>query len=196
MQLAAGALVVAIAAPAGAQGYLKSPVFLAQPGIVTTNVISAPAGSTRESGFNVRFTTVIPTNTSYLNFVAGVQFQPNGVGDKQANQPGFYYGAILPVALVGRASQGFLSLSIDPLGVYSLGGGNEFPRRLYGHDFFLEGALVANIGSKMMASNSPWSGLGAYLLLDQQMTHVGSDKFNPVFLYGLTLQIAPWGKGK
>jgi hypothetical protein len=162
---------------------------------------------------------VVPTTTPWFNLVMGTQFQPNGLGGDKNNRPGFYYGAIIPVALIGTATQGWLSMSIDPLGVYGSGLGASARidentgallanNRDYGHDFFLEAAFVLNVGSKMMANMGPWSGLGVYFLIDQKITHTKvrvvdatgatvseeTDRFNPVLLYGVTIPIAPWGR--
>jgi hypothetical protein len=199
-------------APAGAQ-WLKAPVLVFQPGIVTANAISAPeidvlpgpglrrGHADAASGLNVRFTMVVPTASPAFNLVFGTQFQPNGLDGNDDNRPGFYYGAILPLNFIGDVSRGWLSLSIDPLGVYGPNpiahADGSFP---YSHEFVLEGAFVLNIGSKMMASMGPWSGLGVYFLYDQLLTHAprevdgNHDYFSPVLLYGLTLPIAPWGK--
>ena len=179
------------------QGFLHPPVLLAQPGVVTVNAISAPAGVNSSSGFNVRFTMLVPTSTPWFNFVLGTQFQPNGLGGSGFNAPGVYYGAVLPVALLGRMTSGWLSLSIDPLGVYAPA---SYGSRPYSHEFYLEGAFVLNVGTKMMQNMGPWAGLGVYFLVDQQMTHLPYDAsgkrdyFTPALLYGLTIPIAPWGR--
>lgn len=197
-------LVIGASAAAAQEGNARkpmfgSPVFLLQPGIVTANAVS-PTDEDADAvhGFNARFATVIPTATPWFSLVAGVQFQPNGLGGSHNNLPGVFYGGIIPVALLGNMTQGWISLSIDPLGVYGLNSrDSNFP---YSHEFFLEGAFVVNIGSKMMTGMGPWSGLGAYLLVDQQITHPAknidddSDYWNPVLLYGLSLPLAPWGK--
>jgi hypothetical protein len=205
---ALGVLVASLGSTAGAQemqhkAWIGAPIFLAQPGVVTANAINKqPAGSKSLSGLNVRFATVIPTATPYFNLVAGVQFQPNGLNGNKANSPGFFYGGIIPIALIGQFTQNWLSVSVDPLGVY---GGNpiqtaaqrargQYP---YSHEFYLEGAFVLNVGAKMMASMGAWSGLGAYFLVDQQITHTkdaagNTHYWHPVLLYGLSLPIAPW----
>jgi len=197
----AAAIVAGITSTASAQsmsggGFFKAPVLLAQPGVVTANAVSAPEGADAISGLNVRFTMVVPTTTPWFNLVMGTQFQPNGLGGSKNNSPGFYYGAIIPVAFIGTATQGWLSMSLDPLGVYAPAGYGDRP---YAHEAYLEAAFVLNVGSKMMQNMGPWSGLGVYFLVDQQLTHVkdangDSDYFTPALLYGLTIPIAPWGK--
>jgi hypothetical protein len=197
-----------LAAPVQAQ-WLKTPILLFQPGVVRANAISPTEvdvnpgpGIQRDSpyptsGLNIRFTMVVPTAAPNFNLVFGTQFLPNGLDGNHNNQPGFYYGAIIPVGWVGTLSRSWLSFSIDPLGVY---GPSSYSSHPYSHELFLEGALVLNVGSKMMANMGPWSGLGVYFLWDQQITHAprnvdgDRDQFAPVLLYGLTLPVAPWGK--
>lgn len=197
-QLAAGALLLAGAAnvaaaqddPTVSSGpFLKPPVFLLMPGVLQTNVISKPEGTeTGDAMFNARFMTVIPTSSPYFTLLGGAQW---GAASEDDHGPIIFYGAIIPIPGITEATQGWLTLSIDPLGV-TTGAGGE------GTNFFLEGAAVLNIGAKMM-TNSPFKGLGLYFLLDQQITRIpedangDKDRFNPVMLYGLALPIAPWG---
>jgi hypothetical protein len=209
--MAATVALVSAGAGSSAQAqWLKAPVLVFQPGVVTANAISPPeldispapgiqrGKNSSASGVNVRFTMVVPTASPNFNLVLGTQFQPNGLDGNRNNNPSFYYGAIIPVSVVGDISHAWLSLSIDPLGVYAPQSyASPFP---FTHELFLEGALVVNVGSKMMANMGPWSGLGVYFLWDQQLTHPprnvdgGRDYYSPVLLYGLTIPIAPWGK--
>ena len=121
---AAAVLVAGTSGTAMAQsstmGFLHPPVLLAQPGVVTVNAISAPAGVNSSSGFNVRFTMLVPTSTPWFNFVLGTQFQPNGLGvyflvDQQMTHlpydasgkrdyftPALLYGLTIPIAPWGR----------------------------------------------------------------------------------------------
>lgn len=169
--------------------WLKAPVLVFQPGIVSANVISAPDGADAIHGFNVRFTMVVPTVSPHFNLVMGTQFFPNGLGGSGANEPIFYYGGIIPLGPVNSMTQGFFNASIDPLGVYAPAG---YGTRPYSHEFVIELALIANVGAKMMSNMGFFSNMGVYLLFDQAITHVGDDKFNPVVLYGITFPIAPW----
>lgn len=193
---AAAVLLAGTAGTASAQ-MLKSPVFVFQPGVVTVNAISAPTGVSSSSGFNLRFVTVIPTASNYFSLVFGTTWQPNGIGaNTGANAPGFFYGGIIPIPIVGSASTGWLSLSIDPLGLFH---GVSYGTHAYSHDFVLEGALSLNVGNKMFPNMGAWSNLGIYFLVDQQLTHMKdasgkSDYWNPALLYGVSLPIAPWGK--
>ena len=61
----------------------------------------------------------------------------------------------------------------------------------------LEGAVVLNIGAKMMQTSPVFKGFGAYFLIDQQLTNVGRDAngdkdyWNPALVWGVLLQVAP-----
>lgn len=169
--------------------FVKAPIFVLQPGVVTVNAISAPSGADTKSYFNARFAVVLPTATPWFSFVAGTQIQPNA----PSAAPAIFYGGIIPIAPISTATNGMLGLSIDPLGV-TTGGGTK------GTNFYLEGALSLAIGKMMMANMGPtWAGTGVYFLVDQQMTRLpkdasgNTDRFNPVLLYGLTI---PIGFGK
>jgi hypothetical protein len=191
---AAAALVAGVSASAEAQ-WLKAPVLVFQPGIVTANAISAGDDDDAIHGFNVRFTMVVPTSSPHFNLVMGTQFFPNGLGGSGANTPIFYYGGIIPLAPIGSMTSNFINASINPLGVYAPAG---YGNRPYSHEFWIELALTSNIGQMMMPNMGFFSNLGVYLLFDNQITHAPLDEegdrdlFRPVLLYGVTLPIAPW----
>jgi hypothetical protein len=191
--MAAAALMSAGVATTAQAQWLKAPVLVFQPGIVSANVISKPTGSKTVSGANIRFTMVIPTASPHFNGVMGTQFFPNGLGGSHDNRPIFYYGGIIPLAPVNSMTQGFFNASIDPLGVYAPA---SYGTRAYSHEFVVELAIIANVGAKMMSNMGFFSNLGLYLLFDQGITHQGDDKFNPVMLYGVTFPIAPWPASK
>ena len=200
LTVAAATLMTAGVASSAEAQWLKAPVLVFQPGIVTANAIS-PTDDNADavSGFNVRFTMVVPTASPHFNLVMGTQFFPNGLDGSHDNTPIFYYGGIIPLAPVNGMTQGWLNASIDPLGVYAPAG---YGTRPYSHEFVLELALVANVGAKMMSNMGLFSNAGLYLLFDQGLTHrpkdANGDKdyFNPVMLYGITIPIAPWPGSK
>jgi hypothetical protein len=194
VHLAAGAALLAgISTAAAAQDtmdgerFLKAPAFAILPSLLTTCVISCedPApGVSAESNtdFNARFQTVIPTSSPWLAFVAGLQW---GAADEDAHGPIGFAGGIIPLVPINNATQGWLSFSVDPLLVVTGPGGD-------GMDFVLEGAAVLNFGAKMMPGMPFWSGLGAFFLIDQNITtESDEDSFNPVLIYGLVIPIAP-----
>ena len=219
LQLAASAMV--IASPALAQmaakdnggSFFKSPVFVLQPGVAVSPAISTRGPSNGEKTtypLNLRFVTVLPTRYTAFSLVSGLGFTPNakvslpGGGSFQANQPVFFYGAIIPFPYLSQATNGFVSLSINPLGAYGLGLGGTADKAVYGHDFVLEGAALFNVGEKMMHGMGPWSKVSVYALLDQVVTHPykyrdgagnqQTDRFYPTALIGLSIPIAPWGE--
>jgi hypothetical protein len=184
------------------EGFFGKPAFVLMPGAVITPIFNGigdrPRGSTK-AYFNARFMTVVPTRYPYFQLVAGAQFLPNGPHDEfsRSTEPNLFYGAIIPVAFLTKATNGFFSLSIDPLGLYSAGGGGS-RRDTYGHDFVLEGALVANVGQKMMPTMGFFSSTSVYVLLDQVLTHQTytdanerefNDYWHPVLLTGVVIPI-------
>ncbi|HEY2065042.1 MAG TPA: hypothetical protein VGG84_03715 [Gemmatimonadaceae bacterium] len=168
------------------EGFLRPPVFLLMPGALTTCVISCEAGSSR-TDFNARFQTVIPTSSSWLSFVAGAQW---GWASASAHGPIIFFGGIIPIVPLNNATNGWLTISFDPLGAAAGPGGK-------GTNLVAEGAAVANIGAKLMPNRPVLRSLGAYFLVDQQLTNVPTDAngrkdhWNPTLIYGLALQIAP-----
>jgi hypothetical protein len=196
-QLAAGVLLITGAANvAGAQeasastSFFKAPVFVLQPGGVTVNAVSAPDGVESATNFNARFATVIPTASPYLQGVFGAQVATGG----NAGTPNIFYGAIIPVAPIASATGGMFSFSIDPLGVTTFGGPTTSAGGTF---FFLEGAFGLAVGKMMFADMGPmWSGLGAYFLIDQQISGPlpkdesgDADRFRPILLYGLNIPL-------
>jgi hypothetical protein len=181
------------------ESFIKAPVFLFMPGGVTANAISAGPGASSASGFLLRFQTTIPTATQWFTPVFGTQWLPNGLDGNGDNTPIFFYGFVTPI-LPPSVTKGWLTVSIDPLGVFAAGLGPADTRKPYGHDFFLEAAAVVAVGQKMMRNMGAFSNLAAYFLLDQRISHVprdangNRDYFAPTMLYGLVLPIAPWGK--
>jgi hypothetical protein len=165
----------------------KPPVFLVMPGGLTTCTISCPAEDSN-TDFNARFQTVVPTASQWLSLVAGLQW---GWADSSAHGPIGFFGGIIPLVPLNNATRGWLSFSIDPLGVVTGPGAK-------GTNFVLEGAAVLNLGAKMMSTMPVFRGFGAYFLIDQQLSRVprdangDKDYWNPVLVWGGLLQLAPW----
>ena len=195
VKLVAGVMLLACAAntavaqddPTAEPPFFGAPSFAVLPSLLTTNVISAPEGVESNTDFNARFQTVIPTRSPWFALVGGLQW---GAADDQAHGPIGFLGGIIPLVPINNATGGLLSLSVDPLLVIS-GPGSD------GMDFFGELAVVLNFGQMMMRDVPFWSGLGAFFLLDQNLTpdedpETGeADRFNPVLIYGLVIPIAP-----
>ena len=189
-----GAFVPAVAGaqdmPADQGTFFKAPVFVLQPGGVTANAISAPDGLDATTAFNARFATVLPTASPWFQGVFGAQVATGG----NAGTPNIFYGGIIPIVPINTATGGMFTVSLDPLGVTTFGGKN-------GTFFFGELALGLAVGRMMFANMGPmWSGLGAYFLIDQQLSgplprdeNGDADRFRPILLYGLNI---PLGFGK
>jgi hypothetical protein len=182
--------------------FLKSPIFLAQPGAITVNPHNDFA---REgTGFNLRLVTVIPTSISGFQFIVGTQFQPNGTSSRlngttggmyYDNRPSFFYGTVIALAPLNHFFGNWFSFSVDPLGWFQPHGGGD-THHAYGNDFYLEGAVSFNFGRKLWGNRGWVSGLSAYGLLDQQISDAPMNAegqryyWNPQIMYGLTVPLA------
>lgn len=166
-------------------GLFRSPVFVAQPGIVKPFA----TGATTE--FLARFVTAIPTSIERTTLVAIIQWTPfadNGTGGK-ANAPAFVYGPV-----INLLNQQQFSFDVDALFAYAPGCQNSTSD--YCHKFLVEGDLVLKLGS-MMNAKGQFSGLGLYGFLAYQISEMpagAETKDRLAFLGGLTLPLAPWRK--
>jgi hypothetical protein len=166
---------------------IGAPSFSLLPGGLTTCAISCDTGDSN-TDFNARFQTLIPTATPWLAFVAGLQW---GWADTSAHGPIGFFGGIVPIVPLNKLMDGWVSLSIDPLGVTTGPGGK-------GTNFVLEGAATLNLGAKMMKTVPFLGGFGAYFLVDQQLSRVARDAngdkdyWNPALVWGAFFQVAPW----
>ncbi len=183
-----------------------APVFVAQPGVVVSDVINKPAidpsGATGSASthFLARFTTVIPTQIPRTAVVALVQWTPfnrngpvNPTTGKQfnSNAPAFVYGPVFDLF-----DPGPLNFSIDALGVYAPGGTSSS----YHHIFVMEGIAGLSVGHMMQMMGgqpSPYlKGVAINALYSQQLSDrvpdaTGSKKLTPNLLFLLTLPFSP-----
>ena len=184
--LAMAAVAGSAAAQESSNSFFKPPTFLLMPGGLTSCSISCDAGKS-QTKFNARFQTVLPTRSQYLAFVGGLQWD---WADSSGHGPIGFFGAILPLVPINNATNGWLSFSVDPLGVTTAAGSK-------GTNFVMEGAVVANIGAKMMATTPVFRGFGAYFLVDQQITRLpkdangNTDRWNPALVWGGFIPLAP-----
>ena len=166
---------------------IGAPSFSLLPGGLTTCAVSCDTGDSK-TDFNARFQTVIPTASPWLAFVAGMQW---GWADTSAHGPIGFFGGIIPIVPLNNLMDGWVSVSVDPLGVTTGPGGK-------GTNFVLEGAATLNLGAKMMKTVPFLSGFGGYFLVDQQLSRVprdangDKDYWNPALVWGAFFQIAPW----
>lgn len=184
-----------------ARSQTPGPAFLFQPGMQTTDFLSAPDNLGALTGFNLRFATIVPTRYRWLTLTVGGSVTPYGsIGSfrRDENAPVLFGGNVFPV-LTARHTGGWMSVDAPLMLVYSFGGGGERETRVYGRDVVAELAMTLHIGRKLLSGfGSPLSRLRVYGLVDQNLTPNRDidgrrDRFNPIAQYGLTV---PFGTGR
>jgi hypothetical protein len=173
----------------------RSPIFLAEPGMISTDFLSA--GSLNSStAFNFRFETRLPTATSWLTPVIGASIAPygySGSGKGALNTPLIFGGNVFPV-LAPERTGAWATIEMPVLFYYSYDGGGQHSQRLYGRDLFVQLAVRLHVGRKVLRDLGEfWSRLDAYAFLEQNLTPnpLGTsprpDRFNPVGLFGAVI---------
>lgn len=178
----------AAAGTGGASWPFKSPVFVLQPGAITTNFIDEnPAGSESSTEFNFRFVTAIPTTIPRTAIVAIVQFTPlNKTAGFTSNSPALVYGPV-----INLVNTPMLSFDFDVLGAYGPAA-RESDESSYTHKLVLEGDLFLKIGQMMATSpQSHWRNLSLYAMLANVASGLPRNASPWVLLTGLSLPIAP-----
>lgn len=165
-------------------GFFRTPVFVAQPGLVT------PFSDGATTEFNARVVTAIPLAIPRTTLVAIVQFTPfadNAAGGN-ANAPSFVYGPV-----VNLINQRLWSFDVDGLFAYGPAAtGNSD----YTHKFLFEGDFAFKLGNAVNA-NGQWSNLNLYAYLAYVVSGLPDgveSKDRMVLLSGLSLPLAPWAK--
>ncbi len=170
--------------PTAQEGFFRSPVFVAQPGIIR----SFSEGATTE--FNARFVTAIPLSIDRTTLVGIIQWTPfadNAAGGR-ANSPSFVYGPVVNVV-----NQKYWSFDVDGLFAY---GPAATGKSDYTHKFLLEGDVFLKLGS-MMNAKSQWNDLSAYAMFAYVVSGLPDgveSRDRMVLLSGLSLPLAPWKK--
>jgi len=166
------------------EGFFRSPVFVAQPGIIHSFTTGAP------TEFNTRFVTAIPLSIDRTTLVGIIQWTPfadNSAGGN-ANAPAFVYGPVVSVF-----NEKHWSFDVDGLFSYSPAAtGNSD----YTHKFLLEGDFSLKLGS-LMNTKSQWNNLSAYVMFAYVVSGLPSgvaSRDRMVLLSGLSLPLAPWKK--
>lgn len=173
-----------------AQSMFKAPVFVAQPGLVTSNFLDAPTGSSSNTEFNFRVVTAIPTTITRTTLVAIVQWSPFAKDEAtgfKTNAPGFVYGPVFSVF-----NTKYFGLDFDVLGAYGPAA-EDTDNSQYTHKLVLEADAFFKVG-KMMMSSSPtsrWTSVSVYAFLANVATGIPSEASNWVLLSGLSFPIAP-----
>ncbi len=163
-------------------GFFRSPVFVAQPGVIR----SFSEGAKTE--FNARVVTAIPLAIDRTTLVAIVQFTPfadNGRGG-HANSPSFVYGPVVNVI-----NQPLWSFDVDGLFAY---GPAATGKSDYTHKFLVEGDLSFKLGNALKAPGQ-LKDLNVYGFLAYVVTGLPDEiktRDRLVLLSGLSLPIAPW----
>jgi len=175
---------------------LRAPTFVIEPGVVTMNAVSAPVPTGSATGVNLRFLANFPTAIPWLNVEVGTSFAPFGLsnGLRAFNEPTFFYGPVVMVLPRDRTAN-WLELSTPILGAYRLDENGE-AERLYVNDLVLQGVAAVPVGQHLMRDMGPfWSRLTLYGIVEQNLTPSRNqatqrvDRFNPTFLYGVSIPI-------
>lgn len=191
-----GAVTVLISAASLNAQIVHTPVFMFEPGIVTVNAISAPLPTGSSTGLNLRFLANFSTRIPWLTVEVGTSFAPLGLsnGQREFNEPTFFYGPII-MLLPRDRTKNWLELSLPILGAYHLDDSGESDR-LYVTDLILQGTAVVPIGEHLLADMGAfWSRLTLYGIVEQNLTPSRNfttqrvDRFNPTFLYGVSIPL-------
>jgi hypothetical protein len=195
-RLAISALsLVALATQLGAQAS-REPTLLFEPGVMTLNAVSAPLPNGSSTGLNLRFLAIIPTSIPWLSAEVGASFAPLGLSNGQGdfNEPTFFYGPTV-MLLPRDRTLNWVELTLPVLGAYRLDETGE-ANRLYVNDLVVQASAVLPVGQKLMADmGSFWSSLTIYGIVEQNLTPSRNattrrvDRFNPTFLYGVSIPI-------
>ena len=196
-RLLASTLLAAIATADAVGGQTsRTPTFSAEPGIVTINAVSAPVPTGSATGLNLRFLVMIPTSIPWLTVEVGTSFAPFGLsnGLRAFNDPTFFYGPVV-MLLPRDRTMNWLELSLPLLGAYRLDENGETDQ-LYVNDLVIQGAATVPIGRHLLRDmGSFWSRLTLYGIVEQNLTPSRNattqrvDRFNPTFLYGVSIPI-------
>ncbi len=182
--VAAGLMLGGASLATAQDGFLHSPVFVAQPGVIR------PFSTGASTEFNARFVTAIPLAIDRTTLVGIIQWTPfadNAAGGK-ANSPAFVYGPV-----VNLLNQKYWSFDADGLFSY---GPAATGRNDYTHKFLVEGDFFLKLGSITNAKGQ-WNNLSAYAMLAYVVSGLPSgveSRDRMVLLSGLSLPLAPWKK--
>ncbi|MBK9976455.1 MAG: hypothetical protein IPP20_00765 [Gemmatimonadetes bacterium] len=176
----------------------RTPEFLFQPGMLSADFVSAPEGYPSTSGFNLRFSTLVPTSSKWWTLIVGASVTPygtSGITPRSTNTPVLFVGNVFP-GIAARRTGGWLELQFPFYLTYTYGGGGPRNRAIYGRDFVAEAALQVHVGQKVLRELGPaFARLRLYAMVNQVITpnedptSGRTDRFNPMALYGITIPI-------
>lgn len=183
----AGAQETASDTSRGARWIFRAPVFVLQPGLVTTNFMDVPEGTEASTEFHFRMVTAIPTTIPRTTLVGIVQWTPFNKEDGfTANAPSFVYGPVFNVF-----NTRMFAFDFDVLGAYGPAARDD-DESSYTHKLVLEGDLFLKLGQMMSSQpDSRWRNLSLYGMLANVATGLPSGASRWVLLTGLSLPIAP-----
>jgi hypothetical protein len=165
----------------------KQPVFVFQPGLVTTNFVDQPAGTKESTKFNFRVVTAIPTTIPRTTVVGIIQWTPwNKTAGFNSNAPSFAFGGVFSLFNLK-----LVSLDFDVLDSYSPAA-RLTDESSYTHKLVLEGDLSLKVGEWITHNQkNRFHSLALYGFLANIATGLPSGSSRWVLLYGLSLPIAP-----
>jgi hypothetical protein len=165
----------------------RAPTFVFQPGLVTSNFVDKPAGTSASTKFNFRVVTAIPTTIPRTTLVAIVQFTPwNTAAGFNSNAPSFVYGPVFNLFNLP-----LVSLDFDVLGSYGPAA-QSTDESSYTHKLVLEADLAFKVGALMTHDQkSRLHSLALYAYPAYVATGLPSGSSRWVLLYGASLPIAP-----
>jgi hypothetical protein len=165
----------------------RAPVFVFQPGLVTSNFVDKATGTSASTKFNFRVVTAIPTTIPRTTVVAIVQWTPwNKSAGFNSNTPAFVPGAVF--RLLDRP---LASLDFDVLDSYGAAAKAD-DESAYTHKLVFEGDVTLKFGGLITQDQkSRWHSLNAYVYLANVATGVPTVASRWALLYGLSLPIAP-----
>jgi hypothetical protein len=165
----------------------RTPVFVFQPGLVSSNFVDKAAGTSASTKFNFRVVTVIPTTIPRTTVVAIVQWTPwNKSAGFNSNAPAFVPGAVFSLLNLP-----LFSLDFDVLDSYGAAARSS-DESAYTNKLVFEGDLAVKVGGLMTHDEkSRWHSLALYAYLANVATGVPTVASRWAVLYGLSLPIAP-----
>jgi hypothetical protein len=165
----------------------RAPTFVFQPGLLTSNFVDQPDGTSASTKFNFRVVTAIPTTLPRTTVVAIVQWTPwNTTAGVNSNAPSFVYGPVF--SLVNAP---LVSLDFDVLGNFGPAA-RSTDESAYTHKLVLEADLALKAGDWVTHDQtSRWHSLALYLYPAYVATGLPSGSSRWVLLYGVSLPIAP-----
>jgi hypothetical protein len=176
----------------------RTPELRLQPGMLSADFLSPPEGYPATSGFNLRFSTLVPTSSKWWTLIVGASVTPygtSGITPRSTNTPMLFIGNVFP-GIPATKTAGWFDLQFPVYLTYTYGGGGPHNQAIYGRDFVAEASFQFHVGHKVLRELGPaFSRLRLYVMLNQILTpnedptSGTTDRFNPMAMYGLTIPV-------